>query len=148
MRSLVYVVPLVLLAMTACSSTGPSLGRQAELEMKAGVDAAKHGYWHEAKFRFERAMELSGSDGELWNNLAVAHEALGEHDEARAAYDRAKELLPTSRHVSRNMARFDQFYSSYVAPPKPDEAGSKDATDATEAGKDSDDDEPADSDRS
>ncbi len=146
-RPVLFLGPVLLLLLAACSSTGPDLSRQASLAMKAGVDAARNGYWHEAKFRFEQALELTGDDGELWNNLAVAHEALGEHGEARAAYDRAKELMSSSNHLSRNIARFDQFYSSYVAPPEPAATESSTSNETPNEGDGSDDDEPADSDR-
>ena len=142
-----FVLPaLLLLGVTACATSG-DVGRRAGSELKAGVDAAKNGYWREAKFRFEKALELDGTNGELWNNLAVAHEALGEHEAARSSYERAKELLPSSRNVTRNFARFEQFYSSFVAPPeRPDDGAEADATDDPE-GEGNDDQKPSDPDR-
>lgn len=148
-RPVLFLGPvlLLLLVLGACSSTGPDLSRQASLAMKAGVDAARNGYWHEAKFRFEQALELTGDDGELWNNLAVAHETLGEHEEARAAYERAKQLMPSSNHLSKNIARFDQFYSSYVASPEPAATEPSTSTETPNEGDGSDNDQPTDSDR-
>ncbi len=99
-----------------CASGGPGGGLTASDELKEGVRAARRGYWQEALYRFERADRLSPQDGEILNNLAVALEAVGRYEDARALYARALAADPGDRYLGRNKVLFDEFYSTYVAP--------------------------------
>lgn len=72
---------------------------------------AKRGFWREALFRFEKAVQLKPDDAELQNNLAVAYEAVGEAARALAAYRKALELAPEDQRIKRNYARFAEYYT-------------------------------------
>jgi Flp pilus assembly protein TadD len=85
-----------------------------------GVDMARRGLWNEALFRFEQAKRLAPDDAKVWNNLAVACEAVGRFDDAHVAYKEAIRLAPTNKNLKRNVARFLEFYQGYkpgAAPP-------------------------------
>lgn len=109
------------LLFASCSSV-PS-GTDWKGQMKYGAYMAKRGFWREALFRFEKAVELQPDDAKVQNNLAVACESVGETARALSAYKRALELAPNDTQIKRNYARFAESYtaaqraSSPSAPP-------------------------------
>ena len=64
------------------------------------------GLWQEARFRFEKAVELDPDNAAALNNLAIALEQQGEFDKARAAYDRALKLKPNDVYIQQNYDLF------------------------------------------
>jgi tetratricopeptide (TPR) repeat protein len=93
----------------SCSS-GRDLTR-AEGQIGVGVDAARSELWREAKFRFNRAIEIDPNDALAYNNLAVAYEANGEFEKAREAYLTALKLDRSNEYIQKNYSRFVEFYS-------------------------------------
>jgi tetratricopeptide (TPR) repeat protein len=89
--------------------------KQAEEQVEFGYKAARRGYWQEALDRFEAADELTPKQARILNNIAVALEANGRFDEARTTYRAALALDPANRSVRRNLERFEEFYTAYVA---------------------------------
>lgn len=75
-------------------------------EVRFGIEVAKRGLWQEARFRFERAVELDPDNASAFNNLAIALEQQGEFDRAREAYEKAMKLKPGSVYIQQN---FDLF---------------------------------------
>jgi Flp pilus assembly protein TadD len=75
-------------------------------EVKFGIDVAQKGLWQEARFRFEKAVELDPDNASALNNLAIALEQQGEFDKARAAYDRALKLKPNDVYIQQNYDLF------------------------------------------
>ncbi|HUT99171.1 MAG TPA: hypothetical protein VM054_08855 [bacterium] len=81
---------------------------------RAGLDdyrdfahrAAQAGLWREALDRWERADELAPDDPGLLNNLAVAHEALGDILPAQDLYERAVALAPDDDEIRDNLLSF------------------------------------------
>lgn len=116
----------------ACASGSGGSDPNAKDELRLGYKAARRGYWQEALYRFERADGQRPQDPEILNNLAVALEAVGRYDDAKALYERAIAMAPNDRHVRRNRKQFDEFYTTHVAPP--DAGKTKEATDATSGG--------------
>lgn len=75
-------------------------------ELRFGVEVARKGLWQEARFRFERAVELDPDNASALNNLAIALEQQGEFDKAREAYERALKLKPGSLYIQQNYDLF------------------------------------------
>jgi Flp pilus assembly protein TadD len=75
-------------------------------EVKFGIDVAQKGLWLEARFRFEKAVELDADNVSALNNLAIAYEQQGEFDKARAAYERALKLRPNDVYIQQNYDLF------------------------------------------
>ncbi len=80
--------------------------RASQAEVRFGVAVAKKGLWAEARFRFERAVELDPGNAAAFNNLAVACEQQGDFDRAREAYERALKLRPRQRQIQQNYDLF------------------------------------------
>ncbi len=98
----------------------------APAQLDFGVEMARQGLWSEALFRFEQAARLYPDDPEVLNNLAVAHEALGQFDQALEAYQRAIRAAPGNKQLKRNYSRFVEFYRSFR--PENPEAADEDGT--------------------
>jgi Flp pilus assembly protein TadD len=90
---------LLLLAQTGSVSTSKD-------ELRFGIEVARKGLWHEARFRFQKAVLLDPENAHALNDLAVALEQSGEFDEARKAYERALELRPGDVYIQQNYDLF------------------------------------------
>lgn len=93
---------LLLLAPGPAAAAEESSGRQVEF----GLKVAQKGLWQEARFRFERAVQLDPGNAAALNDLAVALEQMGEFDEARQAYEKALELKPGDLYIQQNYDLF------------------------------------------
>lgn len=89
-------------------------------QARFGVEAAEMNLWREARFRFEKTVQMNPDDARNWSNLAVAYEGTGEYELARDAYLRALQLDRANEFVQRNYSRFLEHY------------GTPDAEDSTE----------------
>lgn len=98
--------------------------KRAEEEVEFGFKAARRGYWQEALERFQLADELTPNQPRILNNIAVAFEANGRFEEARAAYRTGLELDPSNSALRKNLQRFEEFYATFVAPDGDDDDGS------------------------
>ena len=105
---------LVMVALVGCSNNYGKPDR-APSQLAFGVDMAKRGLWSEALFRFQQAEQLDPGNANIFNNMAVATEAVGDFDRARELYDRALRLAPGNPEIKRNYARFVEFYNNYNA---------------------------------
>jgi Flp pilus assembly protein TadD len=87
---------------------GPLLAAEdsADKQIDFGLKVAQKGLWQEARFRFERAVELEPQSAAALNNLAVALEQMGEFDKAREAYDKALGLKPNDTYIQQNYDLF------------------------------------------
>jgi Flp pilus assembly protein TadD len=97
------ILPLVSLLLAA----GPAkASASAKDELRFGIEVARRGLWQEARFRFQRAVELAPENPSALNNLAVALEQQGEFEKARAAYEHALELKPGDLSIQQNYDLF------------------------------------------
>jgi tetratricopeptide (TPR) repeat protein len=117
---LLGVLILILAAPPAAGADNPK--KEADAEMKFGFKAARRGYWQEALMRFEHANELTPNQARILNNIAVAQEANGLYEQALITYQTGLEIEPGNSALRKNDQRFQEFYSSYIAPPEDDEA--------------------------
>jgi Flp pilus assembly protein TadD len=93
---------LLLLAPVSAVAAEDSSERQVEF----GLKVAQKGLWQEARFRFERAVQLDPQNAAALNDLAVALEQMGEFDAARKAYEKALELKPGDLYIQQNYDLF------------------------------------------
>ena len=93
---------LLLLAPLPAPDREPSSSQQVEF----GIDVAQKGLWQEARFRFEKAVELDPDNAPALNNLAIALEQQGEFDKARGAYEKALQLKPNDLYIQQNYDLF------------------------------------------
>jgi Flp pilus assembly protein TadD len=78
----------------------------SERQVEFGLKVAQKGLWQEARFRFERAVQLDPGNAAALNDLAVALEQMGEFDQARKAYEKALELKPGDLYIQQNYDLF------------------------------------------
>jgi hypothetical protein len=79
--------------------------------MRFATDMAKRGNWREAKFRWEKAAELAPGNAKVLNNLGVAHEVLGQPDDARVFYERAHGIAEGKSVIDTNRIRAERFWN-------------------------------------
>ncbi|HUG53077.1 MAG TPA: tetratricopeptide repeat protein [Vicinamibacteria bacterium] len=96
------VLPLLAVFLLPASKPAAS----AKEHLSFGIDVARRGLWSEARFRFERAVELDPTNAEALNDLAVALEQQGEFVKAREAFERALELKPGNLYIQQNYDLF------------------------------------------
>src|SRR5262245_41549417 len=100
---------------------GAGRSKDADVQLRFGVDMAEKGAWKEAEYRFRRALDLAPGDARVLNNLAVACENNGRYEEAEKAYVQALESAPNDRGIRDNFERFRVFYAEHLQK-RPDEA--------------------------
>ena len=103
---------LLFLVAAGCGSAAANL-ENSNGQLQFGVDMARMDLWREARFRFERALQIDPSSVKALNNLAVAYEGIGEFEKALDAYREALRLDRGNEYVQRNYSRFMEFYSRY-----------------------------------
>ena len=113
----VCLIILLLGAAATVRAEQPRRDRHAaEEQVEFGIEMAKHGLWQEAAYRFRKATHLDPSYAEAFNNLGVAFEQIGDLDEARAMYERARALDPDDSYVRDNYERFREIDDRRVRP--------------------------------
>jgi Tfp pilus assembly protein PilF len=105
-RSLRALSVLALTAACLGAERAPSLKE----EMKFGVEAAEHGLWREAIFRWEKYLATHPDSSRLRNNLAVAYESLGEYDKAEEQYKAALGNDSRNKEIRDNYDSFKELY--------------------------------------
>lgn len=112
---------LALGALTLTSACGGATPEPAIApnQLEFGVQMARRGLWNEALFRFRQAERHAPQNPRVINNIAVAHEALGQFDQALDYYQRAVKAAPSNAELRRNYSRFVEFYRNF----KPDPEG-------------------------
>lgn len=97
------IVPLLSVLLAAGAAQSASSSGE---ELRFGIEVARKGLWQEARFRFQRAVELDPDNASALNNLAIALEQQGDFDGARAAYEKALELKPGDLYIQQNYDLF------------------------------------------
>ena len=100
------------IAAVGCASSSSAPSRSSE-QLVYGAKVAGKGYWSEARFRFQEAVQLNPANARAHNNLAVSLEALGEFPLAFEEYKKAVSLDSASQPIRQNYTRFAEFYSAY-----------------------------------
>ena len=106
--------------MTAVLIGGPVYADRhgdAKAQVAFGIRVAQAGLWKEARFRFERAIDLDPTYPAAWNNLAIMYEQTGEHEKAKTAYERALKLAPKDPFLRQNYELFKEIHDRMIKPP-------------------------------
>ncbi len=106
MRSTHQLASIAILACLILS--GCAISRdvdQIEAYNQFAIRAAQAQLWNEAVFRWKQVIDVDPENAKAYNNLGVAYEALGNIDEAVAAYQRATELEPDNKYYRLNYRR-------------------------------------------
>ncbi len=98
----------------ACVLAIPAITRSATVkdQILFGAQMAKKGNWLEALFRWQKALEADPENFRLYNNCAVAYEALGKYEEADKAYREALKYSKNKKEIQENYYLFTRFYSA------------------------------------
>lgn len=99
-KALVVLMAVALLAGAGCARS-PVSGFLA-----AGLAAAQEGAWAEAVSQWTLAIERDPGSAAAHNNLAVAHERLGEWAKAGREYEEARRLAPDDPTIRANHEAF------------------------------------------
>ena len=99
---MLVLVPLLSALVGAAGGASSSSGQ----EVQFGIDVARKGLWQEARFRFEKALQIDPNDAAALNDLAVSLEQEGNFAKAREAYEKALKLRPGDTYIQQN---FDLF---------------------------------------
>lgn len=101
-------------------STAPAAAGGIKKELAYAVDLGRKGLWHEAAHRFRLLLVRAPDDARLWNDLAVAYEAVGRYDDAHEAYAKAVSLAdPPTEEMLANQEAFEAFYGVWKAGSQP-----------------------------
>jgi Flp pilus assembly protein TadD len=99
---MLMVVPLLTMILAADRVPAAS----SDDEIAFGIEVARKGLWNEARFRFERAVQLDPGSAEALNDLGVALEQQGEFARAREAFEKALKIAPGSLYIQQNYDLF------------------------------------------
>jgi Tfp pilus assembly protein PilF len=102
---------LVLLA--AASAPAAQKKAKPDNQLEFGVKMAKRGLWAEALFRFQQAEKMGDTRAAVYNNIAVAYEALGVFEKAQEYYKKGMTVDSKNAALRRNYSRFVEFYQSF-----------------------------------
>jgi hypothetical protein len=94
------------------AGTPPSKAEIAK-QIRFGTEMAQQGNWHEAIFRWRRALASDPDNPRLHNNIAVAYESLGQYDKADSEYRAAAAIPGAPDEIARNRDLFEKFYMRY-----------------------------------
>ncbi len=102
-HQLASIAILASLILSGCAGSRDS--DQAEAYNAFAIRAAEAELWNEAVFRLKQVINVDPVNSKAYNNLGVAYEALGNIDEAVAAYEHATELEPDNKYYRLNYRR-------------------------------------------
>jgi hypothetical protein len=113
-------------AIAVLFSFAPSESASSDVEELIGFGAqmASKGNWREARFRWEQAARLDPKNARVLNNLAAAHEVLGDPDTARDLYAKALTLSGNDARIADNASRSSRFWEEARADSDKDEVPS------------------------
>lgn len=99
-------VVLAVVAFLATSFTLPLAGNKEQKKLlKFAARMAKDGNWGEARYRWQKAAAVDPENPFILNNIAVALEAEGEHEEAKGYYTEALALSDGNDWIEDNALR-------------------------------------------
>ncbi len=99
--------PTFLLVVLAATVSAGAFAAEADVGdiLRFAAEVAQKGDWREARYRWEQAAKIEPDNPHILNNLAVAHEVLGDGEKARPLYERAVALGGGDPRIEDNAAR-------------------------------------------
>jgi hypothetical protein len=92
-------------------ATAPLAGANKRDDLlKFAAEMAEHGNWREARYRWEQVAVMDPENPRVLNNLAVAYEAMGDHESAARYYQEAEKLAPDEPAIRDNSVRSRRFW--------------------------------------
>ncbi len=108
-HGLPWVVLGVILSWAAAAlGAAPDVKSAGDL-MRFAAEMAATGNWREALFRWEQALQVEPDHPRILNNLAAAHEVLGDPDRAQRFYEKALTLSGGGGPIRLNASRAARF---------------------------------------
>lgn len=108
LRAVSFAALLIILAAPASYADARA---DARANVAFGIEAAQHGLWREAAYRFQRAIAIDPSYAPAYNNLAIACEQQGLIEKAREAYEKALALEPKNGLIRQNYELFKEIHA-------------------------------------
>jgi Tfp pilus assembly protein PilF len=104
------VVSTVAAVMLSGSAAYADARADARAQVEFGMAVAQKGLWHEAIYRWERAIQIDPTYAAAHNNLAVAYEQAGMLDKAKEAYEKALAFEPKNDVIRQNYEQFKEIH--------------------------------------
>lgn len=108
LRSLALTALIVIVAAAPVRADARA---DAKAQVSFGIAVARQGLWHEATYRFERAIAIDPTYAPAYNNLAIAYEQQGLIEKARDAYEKALALAPKDESIRQNYDLFKEIHA-------------------------------------
>lgn len=97
---------VIVIALLGAAYPSPHAGGKEQKQLlKFAARMAKDGNWGEARYRWKKAAALEPENPFILNNIAVALEAEGEHEEAKRYYAEALDLSDGNDWIEDNALR-------------------------------------------
>ena len=110
MRMMATITAGGIIAILTSSPLQADARKDAKAQVAFGVTVAQQGLWHEAIYRWERAVKIDPTYAAAYNDLAVAYEQAGLVDKAKDAYEKALALDPHNDTIRQNYEQFKEIH--------------------------------------
>jgi Tfp pilus assembly protein PilF len=101
------MIPILIVSIWFVSACSTNPVPKTEFEFANRL--AQDDLWQEAYFRWNKLLEHGKESAALYNNMAVAHEKMGQFEEAEKAYQKALKLSPNNSTIKSNYDKFKRM---------------------------------------